>query len=94
MENQTISFGCMKFSRNILNFIGEYCLEGVIASNLSVLTKILIIDDLKLKIFTHVFFQEFFILSQVIIFFYFSLKMKKSLIKDMRLSINRPIILF
>jgi hypothetical protein len=56
MDNQTISFGCMKFSRNIINFIGEYCLEGVIASNLSVLTKILINDDLKFKIFNHVFF--------------------------------------
>ena len=39
-NNHTLNFGCMKFSRNIINFIGEYCLEGVIASNLAVLTKI------------------------------------------------------
>lgn len=55
LNSQSLKFNSIRLSRNITHFLGEYCLEGVVASNIAAMTKVVTQDDQKMKIFTHIF---------------------------------------
>lgn len=65
VNSQSLRFNTIKIGRNIQQFLGEYCIEGVVATNIAAMTKIISQDDQKMKIFSHIFFAEFVKLNGV-----------------------------